>query len=234
MDDGKVIHELLLGRGAGFVEVDADNFKTNAAKSARDAAKADGKTPILACKLEALRSAAAVISSRLRDEFDIVMSGRSEVAVCWREPVFMTDATVECRAMFDHVFFDDGVIFDLKKTYSANPDKCESAINEYGYHVQRAAYVSALEKLRPEHAGKVDFVNIFFELEPPYAVTPLRMDGAFRSIGDQKWRRGVKLWHDCMTSGKWPGYVRCIGLASPKQWVIAEALNRGMKVESDL
>jgi ATP-dependent exoDNAse (exonuclease V) beta subunit len=235
MDAGKVVHRLLLGRGADFVGVDAKDWRTNAAKEARKAAEAEGKVALLKERLAGLRRAADAIGERLDREFNIRFAGRSEVVVTWRERVFLTDdAEVVCRGMFDHLFLEEATVIDLKTCYSANPDDCAKAISDHGYHIQRGAYTSALRKLVPAMAGHEDFINVFAELKPPYAVFPTRMDGNFRKIGDVLWQHAVRRWHECTQSGKWPGYADGqIAVVSPKTWVLKEALARGIEVDAE-
>src|SRR6185503_15222345 len=51
-DAGTLIHRLLLGAGKDIETIDADDYRTNAAKAARDAAKAAGRIPVLTRVLE--------------------------------------------------------------------------------------------------------------------------------------------------------------------------------------
>ena len=53
------------------------------------------------------------------------------------------------------------VIYDIKSIRSANPDVCRKHVESYGYALQRSAYVSAVERIRPDLAGRVDFIFVF-------------------------------------------------------------------------
>src|SRR5690606_29585641 len=61
MDEGSLVHALLLGQDDQIVEVDADSWRTNAAKEQRDAARAEGKIPVLAGELDDVRTAVNAI-----------------------------------------------------------------------------------------------------------------------------------------------------------------------------
>ena len=51
-DLGSTVHKLILGKGAEVVAIEADDWRTKAAKEARDTARGDGKTPMLVGQLE--------------------------------------------------------------------------------------------------------------------------------------------------------------------------------------
>ena len=221
---GTVLHRLVLGKGATVAVLDFPDYRTKAAREARDAATAAGHTPILAEEAGEMVATAKIIGERLAD-LGVQLTGQSEVAVEWREPVFMTDgATVQCRAMFDHVFMDSGLIFDLKKTVSAHPGDLAKTITSYGYDIQHAAYTSAMRALRPELAGRETFTFLFCEIEPPFAVTPVRLTGEFRELGERRWQRAVRTWHECTTRGRWPAYADGVVEVSPTPWALAQGM----------
>jgi hypothetical protein len=86
--------------------------------------------------------------------------------------------------------------------------------------------VSAIERIKPELAGRVDFIFVFYELEPPFDVTPMRLSGAFRQIGDSGWRRAVNRWEECLRTNRWPGYVDGIVDVEPSGWAISKDMDR--------
>lgn len=220
LDEGSILHKLLLGKGAAVQVIEADNFKTKAAQSIRDAAIAEGKIPILASKFNDLSTAA----ERLRNScasFGFPLTGQSEVAIEWTEG---DDDPVLCRGRLDHVFLDRGVIYDVKKTRNANPSYLRRKFVELGYDIQYAAYTRALSKLVPEFEGRVDFVFLFLEIEPPYSVVPARPDGALREIGAMRWGRAVETWRKCLRSNTWPGYCNSAITLDAPSWVITQEL----------
>lgn len=229
-DEGSIFHSLVLGKGTQAAVIPAESFRTKAAQAERDAAAASGRIPILKHKYEVLVEMADRTRERLAD-FGVRFNGRSELAVTWRERVHCSDATVQCRAMFDHVVLNDGVIFDLKKARDAHPDKCSRSISEYGYDIQWAAYTSAMRALRPELAGKEEMIFLFCEPAAPYDVTPVRLGGEFRALGEFRWRRAVSLWHQCTTTGRWPGYTDRPVEASPPTWALMKAQFEGMVIQ---
>lgn len=224
LDNGSLSHALLLGAGKGIEVIAADSYRTNAAKEARDAARDAGLIPVLEEDYEVARVAADAIRKRFAD-LGIVLDGEPEIAALWSETA-SNGAAVQCRGMMDHLKLP--VIYDIKSIRSANPQMCRKHIESYGYAIQRAAYVSAIERIKPELAGRVDFVFVFYELAPPYEVTPIRLSGAFRELGARAWRRAVDRWEECLRTDTWPGYVDRIVDLEPSPW----ALSRDMEIES--
>lgn len=221
LDEGTIIHKLLLGKGAAIEVIDAPDFRTKAAQSARDVAIECSRVPVLRSKFDALQTAA----DQLRDRCSTLgyeLNGESEVAIEWEEPT--SDGPVLCRARLDHVFMDRGVIYDVKKTRTANPKYLKRNFVDLGYDIQRAAYTRALAALCPDLAGRIKFEFLFVEVAPPYSVVPVVVDGAFREIGAQRWSQAVHVWQRCLASGRFPGYCdRAVTLEAPP-YVVAEYL----------
>jgi PDDEXK-like uncharacterized protein DUF3799 len=204
LDDGKLLHKLMLGKGVDVVIVHADNFKTKLARQQRDEARDAGKLPIIAHKFDAFVKTAEVLRDRCA-QAGYPLTGESEVAIEWTEPG--ANGPVLCRCRMDHVFMSDGVILDIKKVRNAHPRKVAATFVDYGYDLQAHVYPRALQALRPELTGRVKFKFLFMELTPPYCVVPADLDGAFREIGTLRWQTAVRLWERCLATGHWPSYA---------------------------
>lgn len=206
-DAGHVIHKLLLGKGANIEVLDVREYRSNADKALRDDAIAAGKIPMKRHEYEGIETAADVIRERLA-ESGFALTGESEVAYEWEEPA--QKGSVLCRARMDHVILDlaneRATILDVKKAASVNPKKLRRHFYDYGYDIQATAYPNALVALHPELAGRIDFVFLFCEIEPPYSIVPARPDGAFREIGMSRWTRAVDIWQRCLARNEWPSY----------------------------
>jgi hypothetical protein len=207
-----------------IVEVQADDFTTKIAKAARDAAYAAGKVPIVSRKLDALRLAALKLTAYMQGELGIILAGKSEATVVYEQE--SPGGPVLCRSRLDHFIRERAVIYDLKKIESAHPSKCEAQIASYGYDIQGAAYTRAVEEVFPELVGRVSFVLLFCEIEPPYVVTPIELDGQFRQLGETKWDRAVTTWGACLRANTWPAYAERgrVLRASPPRWALAREL----------
>jgi hypothetical protein len=223
MDVGSLVHSLLLERGKGVEIIEADDWRKKTAKAAREAARQEGLIPVLRKTYDATFAASTVIRENLRKR-GIAFTGRSELVVAWEESSGY--GPVQCRAQIDHVQIDRGRIIDVKTCDSAKPEACAKHTVDYGYAIQHAAYTRAVGRLHPELLGKLDFIFVFCEVAPPYAVTAARLDGSLREIGDNQWGRAVEMWGHCLRTGKWPAYTaddEIVNLEAPP-WVIAREL----------
>lgn len=229
-DFGVLVHRLVLGKGPEIVSVTADDWRGKPAQERRREARAEGKLPILQRDHERVWDAKQAVLARLHD-LGIDLSGGSEVSVFWEEQSASSPTGLtRCRARMDHIIATErhATTLDLKSCMSAHPDACARHVNGYGYAIQRAAYVSAIETVRPELAGRVDFVFVFVELEQPFVVTPVRLSPAFCEIGERRWRRAVELWADCLARDRWPGYVDSITTLEAPEWAIAKDTERSL------
>lgn len=226
MDEGAILHKLLLGKGAQFEMVVADDWRTNDAKAARSAIHAAGKIAILAKHFEKLKTAAEHIFRHAKDHgFPLI--GQAEVAVEFVDYAdqIKREREILCRCRMDLIGANH-VLYDVKKVDSANPKDIARKICEYGYDIQATAYVRAYEQLIPEALGRTDFVFLFCEPDPPYEVVPVRLDGYFTEIGKRRWNKALALWDKLLTEGSypWPGYADGAIVAIPPQYVINQEL----------
>jgi hypothetical protein len=230
LDDGTLMHHMLLGTGDGNVEIiAADNYRTKVAQEARDLAIAAGKLPVLAHLHAALTAGVSMMRDRMADagvDMDLFDAAQAEAGILWYE------GDVACRGRMDKLHVDRRIIFDVKKSSSAHPLACARHMLAYGYDIQHTAYTSALEALTGAH-GEVDMQFIFIEDKAPYAVTVGRPDGIMRELGARKWKQAVATWKACLASGKWPGYATGpVNLEAPA-WAISQQMVAEMEDEDE-
>lgn len=220
-DSGSIVHNLMLGKGADIAVIEANSFRSNAAKAARDEARAAGQIPVLVARFDALNEAAESLRRRLPD-YGYELKGESEVAIEWFERGF--NGPVRCRSMLDHVYIDNGVIYDLKTIRSANPRHIGRTWIEKGYDLQAVAYPRALAALRPNLKGRIEMDFIFVEIKPPYAIVPCDPDAAILEVGRSRWQRAVQVWEDCLAKNAWPSYTNSRITVEAPHWQIVEHL----------
>ncbi|MEO8034669.1 MAG: PD-(D/E)XK nuclease-like domain-containing protein [Acidobacteriota bacterium] len=236
MSAGTLIHPLVLGKGIDDIAVlDFPNYKTKAAQEARDAASECHQTPILRADYED----AVLVAKDVRESLDDMgysLSGISEAVVTWYEDSSL--GPVKCRAMVDHLRLDIVTIFDLKTANSAHPRAIQSHISEYGYDIQESAYRSALRKLVPDSAGHEQFKFLFVETMPVGSarrslITPCRLSGKFRAIGENRWRRAVETWAKCLRDDLWHGYADDKEVEiEPATWALRNEIDQGVVGDS--
>lgn len=227
MEMGSVIHELVLGKGGGFDVLPFEDYRTKAAKEARDAAIALGKSPILEHKYQDARKVAESIIARVEmidgcEELFKPDYGHPEVAMFWRDT-----GDVWCRTMID---WQDGhgIVTDLKTTGRGLDDRTLLAMIGDGLDVQLGHTLRGLSILRPETIGRIRWRWCFVETEEPFEVRIVEADGATMTMGAKKAAYAVESWRRCIDTGNWPGYPARIERLSYPQWAENKWIEREM------
>lgn len=228
MDNGTVIHDLLLNGGTleGIVVLDFDSYRTKDAQATRDSVTENGQTPILRKDFDGLSWAAAKFRERL-DGLGITLDGQKEGVAFWEERS-RDGIVVKCRARMDD--WNSGLlaITDLKTTVCAHPDAISKTVGTFGYDIQRAAYTRAIKK---NFGVGAKFRHIFLEMAEPYLLSVVELDEAYIALGEAKWQRAVDLWAKCLSEDVWPGYPENT-TAFARPWDIRNELDHHTDVES--
>lgn len=221
---GALIHALLLGTEERVVVLPYDDYRKADARRARDTAIAMGKVPIKEKDYDGILN----IVNEARGQ--IARHGGDFAGACEAVGLWNYDhrgTAVACRTRFDHVAERDGriIIDDVKSIADPHPEKIQRAIEEYGYDIQRHAYICAVESLRPEFIGRVTFRHWFVSTSEPLIVVPVELDGQYAELGRVKWESAVDLWVECRKTDRWPtfGDGKTIRL-SPPHWVMNKHL----------
>jgi hypothetical protein len=222
-DLGTCAHAVLLENDASrIVIVEADDWRTKAAKEQRDAARADGKTPLLARHYEDVRrmvdAALAFLANSEISEY--WFDSEPEMTGIWQE------GQIWLRCRFDKITKDRRVIQDFKSTTDASPDGFGRQITRMGYHLQEAFYrrgAAVLGAKRPE------FVFVAQSVEPPYECSLHGCDPALREIADAEVERAISLWAECIGADKWPSYGGRIHWTLPTSWQMKDHEQRIME-----
>lgn len=223
---GTLIHQLVLGKGSGFAALPFDEYRTKEAKAARDEARASGMVPVKEKHFEPAKATAAAIVKGL-EERGVTLDGQSEAPIVWDE------GGVACKALLDHLLIGGEYapcVLDLKTTDNASAEAIARTAERFLYGVQVAAYIRAVEALRPSAAGRVDFLHAWCETSPPYAVHVTRPAGAFLELGRRRWDRAVRAWAECLRTGRFPGYGSGVGILMAPGWALSQ---EGIDSEGD-
>ncbi|TMU98060.1 PD-(D/E)XK nuclease-like domain-containing protein [Streptomyces sp. DASNCL29] len=216
-DLGNAAHKLVLGEGPDLVQIDAEEWRTNAVKAEVAAVRAAGAIPLKPSEHEQVHAMADAlrrhpVASLLFDP----ERGTPEQSLFWRD-----DRTgVMRRARLDWLPDPRAgrlIIPDYKTCRSANPEALARAVDDFGYHQQDDWYRSAAKAL-----GLADddaaFVFVCQEKTPPYVVTVVEMDTGARRIGAARNRRALEIFAECTATGYWPGYSDEIAYLSLPAW----------------
>lgn len=208
LDLGTAAHSMVLGIGAPIVLVDAPDWRTKAAREAREAAHANGAVPLLPADYQQVQDMATALRQQPTAGalLDPDRGGSPERSLFWVDQ----PTTVWRRARLDWMPDPSAgrrpIIGDYKTCRDASPDALQKAIHTYGYHQQAAWYLDAGAELGLwDHDAA--FVFICQEKTPPYLVTVVEPDPMALRIGRALNRRALELFRDCTLSGHWPGYA---------------------------
>lgn len=206
-DLGTAAHELLLMGETAVVVVDANDWRTNAAKQQRDDAYNAGRTPILAkhwIDVEAMVDAA---HEQLR-QFDVddvrfmAPGGRPEQTLIWQS------GEIWIRTRPDWLppeANESEVLYDYKTTSgSAHPDEWGRARAFSGPDLQAALNCRAAKAVLGWERPRCRFV--VQENSPPYALSVVELTPAAMALADRKLESAIQLWARCLREDRWPGY----------------------------
>lgn len=208
MDLGTASHKLILGRGPDIAEIVADDYKTKAAREARDAARAAGRVPVLSEDMANVRLLAEAFRDQLAaTEFaGLLDQGAAEVTGVWRDV-----GGIWCRMRVDWlpaIAREGGhiTVLDVKTTGgSGHPDDWQRTAFDMGYDFQDAHYSRGLARLIPD-VRSVRFVFAVLEQEPPYALSLNEFGGQAREEASILMELARGLWGECLRRNEWPSY----------------------------
>lgn len=218
-DTGTAIHDGLLEGMDRIQPIDALDWRTKIAKELRDQARAEGKIPMLAIKVEAVRKAveaakAFVAGSEIAGVFD---SGKAEQTIIWQE-----NEALFCKMRADWLTDDHSLMLHVKTTQgSAQPESfIRNQLVPMGYDVAAMFYERGAGLTLASAPPRSVFLVI--EQAPPFGCSLVGLSPAMQELASAKVERAIRTWAQCSASGKWPGYPSRIAYAEPTNWQMAE------------
>jgi hypothetical protein len=225
-DEGTLVHKLILGRGKDIF-VMPEEFTDFRKKAAQDLAleqKSAGKIVVLQSAVDEYSQLVAAFGMQMK-ETEYANSFYDQE--CMSEvPMFWNDAQTGTlmQGMADRLNLKTPIIFDLKVTTDASTKTFEKKMYDSGYHIQNAFYRRGVGTIVPELMGRVRFVFLIIENEPPYALNIIEYAGLYEMLAELDADNAISIWAECMKSGKWPGYLHDgkANDAYPPTWVIRD------------
>lgn len=210
------------------VIVGADDWRTNAAKDARERALKAGKTPLLTKELEPIQAmrdalmADPVASLGLQD-------GQAEQSYYAKHE----ETGIWMKARPDYDSEKANAIIDYKTAADVNPKELSRAVANQSYFI-RAAFQKAVIDAVTGRDNQYWFVAQ--EKEPPYLVTTFCLEDAAMGWGQilaahalRQFAKYVKIgsWPSYSQAGKKPGEPMVIGLPKYVEYDLNERHEKG-------
>jgi hypothetical protein len=204
-DHGHAAHRKVLGDGPDIVVIDADSWRTKAAKEARDEVYAAGKVPLLPQDDVVVTAMAAAIRAHPTASM-LLSGGKAEQSLFWRH----IPTGVMRRARLDYlrgrVPGERLLVSDYKTTTCADPDVVQRTIPQWGYHIQAPWYLDGVTELGLAPDGAA-FLLIMQEKTAPYVVSVVELAASSLTWGERDCERALHLYRQYTESGHWPGYT---------------------------
>lgn len=202
-DFGSVAHAAFL-EGLDVCEpLDFPDWRTKAAREARDAARASGRIPLLQKHYSAVQDMVVAADNALASCPDLsgmtLKDGQSERVLAWQE------SGIWCRAKLDWISNERDLILDYKTTAaSASPVAWSRTLLGMGGEIQPAFYLRGNAATGgPEDARWVFLVQ---EVEPPYVCSLIGLSPEYLAWAAKKVDDAIRIWSRCVSANDWPGY----------------------------
>jgi hypothetical protein len=211
-DLGTAVHAFILQGASDFVVVDAPDWRTQAAKTQREAARRVGRVPLLREQYDQVLAMAAALMPQLAgfDEPRPFAVGRAEQTLLWQEDGLW------CRARLDWLHDSHETIDDLKTVGgSANPAAWSRTLFGMGFDIQAAWYRRGVKAVFGTEAA---FRFVLIETDAPHAAAVVALGPDAQDLAEKKIRYGMRVWRECLESDVWPGYPRAIYHADLPPW----------------
>lgn len=229
-DLGSAFHTLFLRKGAEIVEIDANDYRSNAAKEARDQARAAGKIPMLKSQLTRAVAMVKAVQDQVLDHDELRIAfaaGQPERTIIWREA-----NGIWCRALLDWMPEQGDAYPDLKSTETAaHPDSWGRGVMfNNDYDIQDAWYRRGLRALGLSEDPYVVFVAAELD-EPLHLMATHRCSPSAAALADRMVENAVDLFGWCLKNKRWPGYAKQTAWHDAPVWREERMLNREFAIQ---
>lgn len=205
-DFGHAAHAKVLGVGAEIVAIDVDSKRGKAWTEPAEAARADGRIPLLRKEADAVDAMSeAVLAGKARPLFE--GEGANEQTIRWDEE------DVQCRARLDRLT-PHGIV-DLKTTIDASPSGFGRSAANYRYDLQHATYVRGIEATTNE---RLPFIFVAVEKTEPYPVALYVLPPDAIDRGDRSRIDALDIYRRCRDTNQWPDYPTDITELTWPRW----------------
>src|SRR5215212_2732080 len=201
-DIGVAAHLAVLEPGhqaQSVVVIEAGDYRSSKAREARDAARAEGKVPLLPYELDIVQAIAGSIRAH-SIAAPAFKGGEAEVTLTWSDP----ETDIPCKARPDYLPAHGQWVVYLKTAASANPRTWRDQAYRLGYHARAAWYLDGAEAVLGHMPEEYWFVVV--EKEAPYLVSVISFDEDALRWGRAANRKACEAFGRSAAANDWPGY----------------------------
>jgi len=234
-DIGRAGHALMLKEPTDFVIINDDAYRKKATKEQRDQAWAEHKTPLLTHQFDQINEMVESGRRQMANSEELhpflAEDSQSEQTLIWQEDGLWF------RSKADRISKDRMHIFDYKTTGGpAHAEKWSSICFTNFFDMQVKFYERFFQAMYNGLQPQFNF--IVQEIEPPYLLTHIRLDGIALEMAQKRVEHAIKIWRLCMEKNIWPGYPNKPVYISPpygqsRSWLEAEG-NENATMRSDM
>lgn len=210
-DLGTAAHEVLLGKGQGIYVVDADSWRTKAAKEEQERARSEGLTPLLRKDADRVENmvGSAIVQLKERGLWDTFEKAAPERTLIWESGGVMN------RCMVDKIDHENRIAWDLKTTSGmADPDLWLNRDMGHGVDIRAAHYLDGLTAV---HGPGWRYRFLVVETKPPHLIAPpIELTEHTLHIGREKLALARSRWAASLADDKWPGWPEGIVRLEPR------------------
>lgn len=214
-DVGSAAHAAFL-RGDSIIElVDFDNYRTKAARMARDSIIAAGRVPLKRERYDAVHRIVAALEE-FRARTGAFTQGKPEQTLVWREGLAW------CRAKVDWLPDEPSApLWDLKIiSGKATLRGWTRQAFDLGTDMQAAFYPRGAESVRGEPPEGMNFCVV--ESTPPHGIAVFGFSPVALEIAHAKVAYAIRRWQTCIAENRWPSYDPAVQWIDPPVWIMRE------------
>jgi len=140
------------------------------------------------------------------------MEADNELTLVWTDK----ETGVECKGKLDRYAHSVALPIDFKTTKDASETGFRKSVQDFGYHIQAAFYMSGIKEVFGEDANGFAFPLI--EKTEPFLTNLCALSDEALEAGDYIFRRNLRRYADCIDKGHFPGYGPGTKIVSLDQW----------------
>lgn len=214
-DFGKAAHEVLTTKGEGIWRVDEKDWRTKAAKEARDEARAKGFVPLLGHQVDRVETMIEVLQITMTDlgiGNPFGNPANNERTVIWDAGGTLNRLKVD--TCDPHL----RVAYDYKTAADNDPENWLKTNMDHGIALRTAHYLEGLQAAWPGAPWTYRFIVQEKGKNSPHTVSFIELPESTIDLGRHQLARAREMWNWCVERDRWPGRPAQIAMPQHPPW----------------